>query len=35
VVNSGVTDREKLTAQALVALASAKGIYGEWMIKRD
>jgi hypothetical protein len=34
-VDAGVTDREKLTAQALVALASAKGISGEWMIKRD
>jgi hypothetical protein len=34
-VNAGVTDSEQLTAKALVALASAKGISGEWMIKRD
>jgi hypothetical protein len=34
-VNAGVTDSGQLTAKALVALASAKGISGEWMIKRD
>jgi hypothetical protein len=34
-VNAGVTDSGQLTAKALVALASAKGIAGEWMIKRD
>jgi hypothetical protein len=34
-VNAGVTDRGELTAKALVALASARGISGEWMIKPD
>jgi hypothetical protein len=34
-VDAGVTDREKLTSQALVALALAKGLSGEWMIKQD
>jgi hypothetical protein len=34
-VNAGVTDSGQLTARALVALASAKGISGEWMIKPD
>jgi hypothetical protein len=33
--NAGMADSEKLTKQALVALASAKGISGGWMIKRD
>jgi hypothetical protein len=34
-VGAGMRDSEQLTARALVALASAKGIAGEWMIKRD
>jgi hypothetical protein len=34
-VNAGVTDSEKLIVHALVALASAKGVSGEWMVKRD
>jgi hypothetical protein len=34
-VGAGIRDGEQLTARALVALASAKGITGEWMIKRD
>jgi hypothetical protein len=34
-VNAGVRDSEQLTAGALMALASAKGITGEWMVKRD
>jgi hypothetical protein len=34
-VAAGTRDGEQLTARALVALASAKGIAGEWMIKRD
>jgi hypothetical protein len=28
-------DSEQWAAAALVALASAKGITGEWMVKRD
>jgi hypothetical protein len=34
-VNGGTRDASQLTAGALVALASAKGIAGEWMIKRE
>ena len=34
-VAAGTRNGEQLTARALVALASAKGIAGEWMIKRD
>ena len=34
-VNAGMRDSDQLTAGALVALASAKAIAGEWMIKRD
>jgi hypothetical protein len=34
-VGAGTRDVEQLTAKALVALASAKGLTGEWMIKRD
>jgi hypothetical protein len=34
-VNGGTRDPKQLTAAALVALASAKGIAGEWIIKRD
>jgi hypothetical protein len=34
-VSAGTRDAKQLTAGALVALASAKGIAGEWMIKRD
>jgi hypothetical protein len=34
-VNQGMRDSEQLAAAALVALASAKGITGEWMVKRD
>ena len=34
-VSGGTRDPKQLTAGALVALASAKGITGEWMIKRD
>lgn len=34
-VNAGVRDREQLVARTLVALGSAKGLSGEWMIRRD
>jgi hypothetical protein len=34
-VGAGIRDGEQLTARALVALTTAKGIAGEWMIKRD
>ncbi|WP_158818643.1 hypothetical protein [Methylocapsa sp. S129] len=34
-VGAGTRGSEQLTVRALVALASAKGIAGEWMIKRD
>jgi hypothetical protein len=34
-VSAGVRDSDQLTAGALVALASAKGITGEWMVRRD
>jgi hypothetical protein len=34
-VGAGMRDRKQLTARPLVALASAKGIVGEWMIKLD
>jgi hypothetical protein len=34
-VNAGITDSAVLISKALVALASAKGISGEWMIKRE
>jgi hypothetical protein len=32
-VRAGSRDREQLVASALVSLASAKGISGEWMIR--
>jgi hypothetical protein len=34
-VKLGTRDTKQLSAGALKALASAKGIAGEWMIKRD
>jgi len=34
-VGAGTRDSKQLTAGALVALAAAKDIAGEWMIKRD
>jgi hypothetical protein len=33
--SAGIRDGGQLTARALVALASAKGISGEWMIERE
>jgi hypothetical protein len=34
-VGAGIRDVDQLTARALMALASAKGLTGDWMIKRD